>query len=377
MSADRRRRRRDGQPGHRRPHDQRPRVHQGVHRRPELSWRAPSRCVSRSTTSRRSPTRRRSSSPTASSDTLRRPGGRRPARQRRLRHRLVDHRNLDAHPHRRQSPGRRELHVRRHPPGAGRRRRRLVPQRHVGPVRRRWRATASYFDPATDILEVASVLLSLEKEFTDDPVAPGDTVTLEFTVTNLDPASAATAIAFTDDLDAALAGLVAIGLPAADVCGAGSSISGTDFLTFTGGSLAAGGVCTFSVTLQVPGERHSGDHRHQRDERGQRSHRRLRRHRRPGHGRPDDQLLLVLEELRRSGVERRNGRSDLLDHQQQRDNGRRSPLQRTIWLSFFRGSRQRACRCRMSAAPARRSPERRFWSSSTARYCPVRPARSS
>ena len=108
------------------------------------------------------------------------------------------------------------------------------------------------FDPATDTLEIASVLLSLQKEFTDDPVPPGGNVTLEFTLTNLDQASAASSIAFTDDLDAVIEGLVAIGLPAADVCGAGSAISGTDLLTFTGGSLAAGGDCTFSVTLQVP-----------------------------------------------------------------------------------------------------------------------------
>ncbi|MDH3404749.1 MAG: hypothetical protein OEP45_14110, partial [Acidobacteriota bacterium] len=109
------------------------------------------------------------------------------------------------------------------------------------------------FDPAADSLEVSSSFLGLEKEFTDDPVAPGDNVTLEFTVTNLDPARAATAITFTDDLDDALPGLVAVGLPADDVCGAGSQVSGTDFLTLTGGNLAAGASCTFSLTLQVPG----------------------------------------------------------------------------------------------------------------------------
>ena len=106
--------------------------------------------------------------------------------------------------------------------------------------------------PASDQLVVNSDLLTLAKTFTDDPVSPGDTVNLELTIGNLDPAQPASDIAFTDDLDAALPGLVATGLPAANVCGAGSLITGTNVLSFTGGSLPAGGACTFSVTLQVP-----------------------------------------------------------------------------------------------------------------------------
>lgn len=94
--------------------------------------------------------------------------------------------------------------------------------------------------------------LSLAKEFTDDPVAPGGTVTLEFTVTNSHATDTAIDMGFTDDLDAALSGLVAVGLPATNVCGAGSQISGTSLLTFSGGSLGPGATCTFQVTLQVP-----------------------------------------------------------------------------------------------------------------------------
>ncbi len=107
-------------------------------------------------------------------------------------------------------------------------------------------------DPATADVIVSSEFLSLTKSFTDDPVDPGDTATLEFTLTNLDGLQSASGISFTDDLDAALFGLAAVGLPANDVCGAGSQISGTDVLTFTGGTLAQGSSCTFSVTLQVP-----------------------------------------------------------------------------------------------------------------------------
>lgn len=93
--------------------------------------------------------------------------------------------------------------------------------------------------------------LQLTKSFTDDPVLPGDTVTLEFTIQNTD-GSPVTAITFTDDLYAALPDLTAFGLPMDDICGAGSSISGTSPLTMSGGSLGPGDSCTFSVTLQVP-----------------------------------------------------------------------------------------------------------------------------
>ena len=109
--------------------------------------------------------------------------------------------------------------------------------------------TATVLPPATDALTVDSNLLSLTKFFTDDPVAPGGTVTLEFTLSNLDTSNTATGIAFTDDLDAVLTGLVATGLPAPEC---GGTISGTGVLTFTGGSLAPGASCTFSVTVIVP-----------------------------------------------------------------------------------------------------------------------------
>jgi uncharacterized repeat protein (TIGR01451 family) len=89
------------------------------------------------------------------------------------------------------------------------------------------------------------------KEFTDDPVGAGGTVTLRYTIDNA-AGGAISALAFTDDLDAALSGLAATGLPASNVCGTGSQISGTSFLTFSGGELAAAGSCTFDVTLQVP-----------------------------------------------------------------------------------------------------------------------------
>jgi hypothetical protein len=112
--------------------------------------------------------------------------------------------------------------------------------------------------PATTELVVEKDLLQLTKVFTDDPVAPGTQVTLEFTLTNLDTGQVATDIAFSDDLNSTLAGLIAIGLPVADICGPGSQLSGTTNLSFTGGSLAPGASCTFSTVLDVPASPLSG-----------------------------------------------------------------------------------------------------------------------
>lgn len=111
---------------------------------------------------------------------------------------------------------------------------------------------ARTLDVATDNLKVENSKIQLTKSFTDDPVEPGSTVTLEYTLTNLDATNALSNVAFTDDFDGLLSGLAATGLPMTNICGAGSQASGTTSLSFTGGNLAAGGTCTFSVTLQTP-----------------------------------------------------------------------------------------------------------------------------
>ena len=98
----------------------------------------------------------------------------------------------------------------------------------------------------------------LVKEYIDDPVAPGGTVTLEYTITNFDRAEAAANLSFTDNLDTVVSGLVATGLPLSNPCGSGSSLSGTSTLTFTGGSLSPEESCTFQVTLQVPANAPTG-----------------------------------------------------------------------------------------------------------------------
>ncbi len=111
---------------------------------------------------------------------------------------------------------------------------------------------------SSDTLAVLADQLVLTKSFTDDPVPPGGTVTLEFTILNRDRDVGVRDIQFTDDLDAVLRGLTATGLPMSDVCGSGSVLSGTSMLTLTGGSVPAGGSRTFSVSLEVPAEASAG-----------------------------------------------------------------------------------------------------------------------
>ena len=110
---------------------------------------------------------------------------------------------------------------------------------------------------ATAALDVIVERIAFTKSFLDDPVGPGDAVELEFSLRNLNRAGVMTDITFTDDLDAVLPGLVAVGLPSAP-CGAGSTLTGTDTLTLSGGSLSSGETCTFSATLQVPSSATSG-----------------------------------------------------------------------------------------------------------------------
>ena len=111
---------------------------------------------------------------------------------------------------------------------------------------------------ARAVLNIAA--LAISKSFTDDPVAPGGTVNLQFVISNLSPTSAATNVVFGDNLDATLSGLVAVGLPLSNPCGANSQLSGTSSLTLSGGNLLAGTQCTFDVTLQVPAGAGAGEY---------------------------------------------------------------------------------------------------------------------
>ncbi|HVS66651.1 MAG TPA: FlgD immunoglobulin-like domain containing protein [Thermoanaerobaculia bacterium] len=111
--------------------------------------------------------------------------------------------------------------------------------------------------PASDELQIGTLVL--EKAF-DRPAAAGGTVALTFEIRNLSRSRPALDLAFTDDLDATLAGLVATGLPIGDLCGAGSSIDGWSILVLSEGSLLPGDSCTFPVVLQVPAVAVPGEH---------------------------------------------------------------------------------------------------------------------
>ncbi len=103
---------------------------------------------------------------------------------------------------------------------------------------------------SSDTLEAVAQALTFEKAFSGI-AQPGGTVDLTFTLTS-GFAEPVTGITFTDDLDAVIPGMEAVGLPEPDVCGLGSLLSGTSVITLTGGVLPPGGTCTFTVTLQLP-----------------------------------------------------------------------------------------------------------------------------
>ena len=129
---------------------------------------------------------------------------------------------------------------------------------------------------ATAVLTVTNKPIVLTKAFTDDPVAPGGTVNLEFSILNLTRGDA-TNISFSDDLNAVLVGLSPVPefLPLNGVCGDGSvlDVDGSGVLSLTGGNLEGNSglvdengellsisTCTFSVPLQVPSGAASGQY---------------------------------------------------------------------------------------------------------------------
>ena len=102
--------------------------------------------------------------------------------------------------------------------------------------------------PATDTFAVA--YLQFSKTFLSDATAGGN-VALSFTIANPDPTNNATGVEFTDDLTQMGLDITAIDTPLLGICGPGSSLTGVSLLTFTGGTVPAGGQCTFEVVLTV------------------------------------------------------------------------------------------------------------------------------
>ncbi len=122
--------------------------------------------------------------------------------------------------------------------------------------------TEATLPPASDLLVVSpAASISLLKEFTDDPVTPGDTVNLRFTLFN-PGAGTVNGFGFADDLSF-LPGATGAGLPLLNACGAGSMLAGSagdTFLTLSGASLAPGATCVIDVSVLVPEEAEPGDY---------------------------------------------------------------------------------------------------------------------
>ena len=94
-------------------------------------------------------------------------------------------------------------------------------------------------------------------------VLGGDLSNTVFTLSHRDisPASA-TDISFTLDLESVLTGLTAANLPLTDICGVGSSVTGSvgdSLITVTGAQLAPDSSCNFNVALNIPSNATPGE----------------------------------------------------------------------------------------------------------------------
>ncbi len=104
---------------------------------------------------------------------------------------------------------------------------------------------------ASDDLDIVNLDIDFTKAFGTSSLVAGGTTTIDYAITNND-ASGLIRLSFTDDLDGLASGLVATNLPLNDVCGAGSSLTGTSTVSLLSGNLGAGETCMFSVQIAVP-----------------------------------------------------------------------------------------------------------------------------
>ncbi|PIW59876.1 putative Ig domain-containing protein, partial [Shewanella sp. CG12_big_fil_rev_8_21_14_0_65_47_15] len=111
---------------------------------------------------------------------------------------------------------------------------------------------------ATNGVAVGKVSTSFEStikfvtaSFSPSNLVPGSQGMLDVTLRNTDRNYDATNVTFTDDLESVLSGL-ALTSPLTDVCGVGSSVTGTGVISLTGASVTAGESCQFSIPVTVP-----------------------------------------------------------------------------------------------------------------------------
>ncbi|WP_394128932.1 beta strand repeat-containing protein, partial [Shewanella maritima] len=94
--------------------------------------------------------------------------------------------------------------------------------------------------------------------FSPKTVQSGSVTSLDIEMTNFDRDNQAANVTFTTDLSAALSGMVANGLPLTDICGSGSTLSGTNVVTLSSGTIEAGQKCNFSIPVSVPNNASNG-----------------------------------------------------------------------------------------------------------------------
>ena len=105
-------------------------------------------------------------------------------------------------------------------------------------------------------LVVSSVVApSIAKDFSPSPIAVGGTSTLTFTVTNPNPTTALTGVAFGDTFPTSPGAMTVAATPAATTTGCGTPTfapaANATSLAFSAGTIAGGGTCTVKVNITV------------------------------------------------------------------------------------------------------------------------------
>ncbi len=97
---------------------------------------------------------------------------------------------------------------------------------------------------------------SIAKRFAPNPILPGGTSRLTFTITNPNPDNAIAGVAFSDTLPNSPGAMLVAATPNATTAGCGAPTfapaAGAASLSFSNGSIAAGGTCTVSVDVTAP-----------------------------------------------------------------------------------------------------------------------------
>lgn len=97
---------------------------------------------------------------------------------------------------------------------------------------------------------------SIAKLFAPNPILPGATSTLTFTITNPNPNDALGGVAFGDTFPTSPAAMVVAATPGATTSACGSPVfspaAGAGSISFSGGTIAAGGTCSVSVNVTAP-----------------------------------------------------------------------------------------------------------------------------